>query len=112
MSRQVVDAGVPHEVYLAAKAAGINFSKTLTEALIQKLSATTKEKRTAQTRDQIEIYNEAMVVLREKLIHHNLGDKDPSLYAQAQAERLLAAGYFTTASELLSDARKLVRPNI
>lgn len=108
MARIVVEAGIPSEVYEAAKNAGLSWSKVLTQALIEQLSFTNKEKERKITEDQQAVFNDAMVVLTGKLIAFERGDdafKHPIEYAKVWCETLRSVGYFTTAQELIDAAK-------
>lgn len=107
MSRQVVEAGVPHDIYLAAKAAGINFSQTLTDALIKKLSIEAKETRQKLNLAQNNQYEEAMSIIVPVLISESNGHKlrTSSLeFANEHSKKLNMMGYFTNPAELLKEA--------
>lgn len=99
---------MPSEVYEAAKKAGLSWSKTLTNALIAQLAMDTKVKRAEITEEQLRVYKDAMVVLTKNLIRASSGDdgfKHPIEYAKVWANTLREVGYFTTASELIEDAK-------
>lgn len=111
MARIIVKASLPVEVHEAGIKLGVEWGKLLTEIIIAKSSMVMKKERQQATEEQMRVYKDAMVVLTGKIIQSANGEdsfKHPIEYAKVWAKSLIEVGYFTTATELIDDAKKKI----